>query len=146
MKTKHLVTLVLIVMLAFPIISIAQQKTEVSKNNQVTEGWKALKIQAGGSNVMNGVAFYRKSSTCISDVVTLVKVINRNTYSVKIQWTLSSGTVVNVTIPASSFLEGACSGGTSTVDAAKLVFPKTETVKKGTEKNKLLSTLTVTKI
>lgn len=146
MKTKHFITLVTLVSLVcamYPKNSNAQQTVSVSKENP---DWKPAKVTTDGNNVINGAVFFRKAGECGTDKVTLIKIVNVNTFPVKVQWQESTDVTKSIIIPASSGVEGKCTSGAPDSDESKLVILKSKMDKEGKAKQYLLSTLVVTEI
>src|ERR1039457_1589689 len=73
-------------------------------------GWQPVKLDDAGSNVQNGVEFYSQREDCVAGKVTLAKVVNKNTYAVKVAYQVNpESAVVYVLVPAATTLEGSCS-------------------------------------
>src|ERR1700752_1336090 len=72
-------------------------------------GWQAVNLDGKGNNIKNGVEFYNQSAECNSAKVKLLKLVNTNSYAVKVSYQLSAESAqVNVLVPASATIEGSC--------------------------------------
>lgn len=150
MKTKkHLIAIMVIIAIIQPISFVAQnlirKEATVAKP---AETWSPVKITESGDNVKNGVVFYSFNEVCNSQKVKFLKLINKNTFAVKVSYQLSEkSSVVNIMIPPSLSVEGYC--GASDSNTAKLAIT-VPPVKSNEEKQKNLefmrTHITVTQI
>ena len=127
--------------------SPAYRDAPTDNHEQKKVGWQSAKLDDSGNNVRNGVEFYTQGAGCttkkttsaekttfdaphhhsvtpdmnITEQVTLVKLINTNTYAVKVSYqTADFSPVINVLVPPSATIEGVC--GTTDTNLAKLVI------------------------
>ena len=105
--------------------------------------WKPVKVQSDGTNIMNGVLFLKKSSTSISQAVIILKIINTNSYPVKIQWEESAGIIKEIVIPANSEAVGNADTANADSNESKLVV--SELISEDA-KQLILSTISVTEL
>ncbi len=143
MKLNKLVWVVICFL--FPLLSIAQQRSETMSTKSTEGFWKPSKIQIDGSNVMNGVEFYHRPSECNSEKVICVKLVNVNKFPVKVEWQLSPEVAkISVVVPASLEIEGNCNAENQDNNLANLVIPKKEKTEE--QKKFVFLHLTVTEI
>ncbi len=138
-----IITFLMFCSLFFKAQNIVYKDATVSRPAEL---WKPF-VLTNGTNIENGVSFYMIKTECNSEKTKLLKVINGNQYAVVFSYQLSpSHPVVNVTVPASLSIEGAC--GTSDVNLAKLIITP-QNHKNENEKDEMkqfmLSHITVTK-
>jgi len=127
--------------------SIAYRNSPSDKAVEKKVSWQAVTLDDKESNVRNGVEFYTQDAKCItkkatspekaafdaphhhsvtpdmyiSESVILAKLVNTNTYSVKVSYqTADFSPVVNILVPPSATIEGSC--GTTDNNLAKLVI------------------------
>ena len=124
--------------------SEAQQTSSVSKsNNDEESSWSPAKINSDGTNLLDGVEFYKKTISTAMKALIIVKVVNTNSYAVKIQWEESAGVITEMIIPANSSAEGNADSVNKDSNESKLVLPKTLTDE---AKRLMLSTISVTQV
>jgi hypothetical protein len=159
MKTakKSLSQLFIVALLILPLFSKAQQQeipraSTLSLHEAKSVSWSAVKLSGESGNSSNGVEFYSRQSKCNLEKVEFLKFVNKNKYAVSVSYRMAvGGPVINVTVPASSDLEGVCSAPDDNV--AKLVVSSPVpygTTKTNNEKEKkeelMLSDIVVTQI
>ena len=95
-------------------------------------------------NVLNGVSFYSKNSSCNGEKVTILKLINSNAYPVRVEWQMTTnGTVEFVDVPASRSIDGSCSSTNS--NESKLALKEPNETERETIKNYVYSHIKITK-
>lgn len=147
-ENKFLKTVFFIgVIILYPLYSVSQVTTEKSLIRSNDENWRPVKLKEDGTNVMNGVSFYKRTGHCDSEDLLFIKLINVNNYPVKVEWQLSpDAPKTSVTVPASRQIEGDCSSGNDE-NLSKLSIHK---LKNKEEKKKIFeymrSVLTVSEI
>ncbi|MHB8260301.1 MAG: hypothetical protein ACYDCN_07210 [Bacteroidia bacterium] len=111
-------------------------------------GWQPVKLNEQGttaSNVQNGVEFYAQKTDCIAGKVTLAKLVNTNTYAVKVSYQLSpESAAVNVLVPAATTLEGSCSVTEGNLGKLIIRLPENADAKQQSKQH-LLSHIVVSK-
>lgn len=122
------------------------QKTIARSGDNINENWNAVKVSESttNSNLIQGVAFYKKAMVCNSDTVILLKLLNINKYQVKVEWQDTNGLTQTFYISAKSHIYGTCEGNSDGTANNNLVFSKSKVSKEF--KDLMLKTLTVTKI
>lgn|ERR1035437_5506590 len=162
---KNLLVALFVIAMMQPILSKAQslayKNSTSDKPEEKKVGWQAAKLDDKGTNVRNGVEFYAQHTKCstkkvtspekttfdaphhhsvtpdmyVSEPVNLVKLINTNTYAVKVSYqTNDFSPVVNILVPPSTTIEGSC--GTTDNNLAKLVIPPLGKTAEEKEKNR----------
>ncbi|MGZ3861956.1 MAG: hypothetical protein ACXVPN_07100 [Bacteroidia bacterium] len=109
--------------------------------------WDKIPMNSNGENTLNGVEFYSKATECNAQKVDFVKLINKNSYPVKISYqTEVNGPVQFVRVPSMGDIEGAC--GATDPNAEKLVlrFPQMSKEDFSKLKQYIISTVTVTEL
>ena len=164
MRQKERIT-ILLMLIIIPFIGFSQSiskksKVNVTENNK-TKIWKPINKFPDKNNIMQthpedvgtpvltnvkeGVSFYKKTcESSVYEIVILLKVVNSNSYPVKISWQLSpKSPKVSVDVPANSEDEGTCSAQEGTAYKLVLRMPLDGNVKK--VKKYVISHLSVTK-
>lgn len=137
------------ILLSFPLVLLmifvlsqqtqAQQTSAVSKSKYLDAGsWTAAKIK-NDSSVISGVAFYKKTS---GEMIVL-KIVNMNAYSVKVEWEEIDGAKKEIIIAANSTIEGNADNTKKNTDEGNLVFSKQMTEK---AKEQMQMTIRVTQV
>lgn len=122
----------------------AQQTSAVSKYKyDEKNSWNPVKVQSNGMNILNGVMFLQKSSTSKSQAVFIIKIINMNSYPVKIQWEETAGVMKEIVIPANSVAVGNSDATDFDSNESKLMVSKPISEE---AKQLMLSTLSVIEI
>ena len=109
MKIKTLITFVAL------LLSSSFLKSQTSIN------WQPAAISIDGTNGFQGVDVYYYLTTCNSNDVVILKLINRNPYDVKAQWKsvlvgnndkelFGKSKLVSLKLSAKSEVEGSCKG------------------------------------
>jgi hypothetical protein len=124
----------------------AKLSSESSKINYEMNGWTPIKMTIDGNNTVKGVLFFQKEGVCDSDDVVIIKVVNLNKYSVKIQWQQGSEIPKAIIVPASSEALGKCDADDLTSSQSKLNYSKRERDKEGNAKHIIFSTLEITEV
>lgn len=92
--------------------NIAHSESPAVKHNEEKVGWQPVKLNEQGttaSNVQNGVEFYAQKSDCNGSTVSLAKLVNTNSYAVKVSYQVNpESAVVYVLVPAAATIEGSC--------------------------------------
>ena len=137
-------TLSAIALLMLPLVLFSQDNGNLAGVRSIRT-WQPVKITSEGSNIVNGVEFYKKTELCSGQEVVIVKVNNKNNYPVNIQWKDALGNPEKLTINEVSQIEGSCESyldktGTNDKDKLAMLVPDKET------KKVILSTLTVTEV
>ena len=139
MKTNFTLITLLFLSLQISLCKAQEQARPVFKEATLShpaELWKPFKLNEEGNNVLNGLHFYTVKVDCNSGKVKLLKLVNVNNYPVKFSYQMSpESPVINVMVPASKTIEGAC--GTTDANLANLVLKvpaeKTEEIMKNKE-------------
>lgn len=110
-----------LLILFFALILSVPQKVQA----QVNSDWQLIGLTPGGYNVLDGVEALFQTNVCDGRDVIYIKFINRNTYSVKVEWAdavfteqlkwINKDNVADkkiVTIPANGEVKGECSNST----------------------------------
>ena len=110
--------------LFFALILYVPQKVQA----QVNSNWQLIGLTPGGYNVLEGVEALFQTNVCDGKDVIYIKFINRNTYSVKVEWVYAVFTEelkwINkdnladkktLTIPANGEVKGECSDSATNV-------------------------------
>ena len=148
MKQKNsiaVITLLILCPLFFKAQNIVYKDATVSRPAEL---WKPF-VLMNGTNIENGVSFYFIRPECTSEMSKLLKVVNENKYAVIISYQFSpSHPTVNITVPASISIEGACNSIDDNLTKLVITPPN---LKNATESEKsemkqfLLSHIMVTK-
>jgi len=86
-----------------------------------TSDWTPVFIDASGGHTKNGVEVYFKQSACDADGVIFIRFVNTNSYPVSLEWYNAVFTqelawihkpedIKTIIVPASTTLEGTCTG------------------------------------
>lgn len=108
--------------------------------------WKPVKLNDAGSNVQNGVEFYSQTRGCPTiGKVTLAKLVNTNSYAVKVSYQVSpESPVENIIVPPSLTVEGSCVMMNGDFSKLVIKLPDNEEAAKQSKQH-LLSHLVVSK-
>ena len=138
MKTKqNLLVICIMAAMMQPFLSNAQnlsfKEAPVAKHHEEKVGWQPVKLDEKGSNVQNGVEFYSQKGDCPYGIITLAKLVNTNNYAIKVTYQVSpESPIVNVLVPASGTIEGACATTEGNLSKLVIKMPETEDAKKKT--------------
>ncbi|MBC7696055.1 MAG: hypothetical protein H7141_11485 [Burkholderiales bacterium] len=147
MKKKYcLITVAILTLCTF--VSIAQ--TPIYKEatlQRPAELWEPVNLSDNESNVLKGVKFYSHNSDCNTGKVTLVKLINLNSYQVKINYQINpKSPIIDLVIPPATSIEGSCSATNENLLKLVLTLPESKIEAENKEMKKfLLSHITVSK-
>lgn len=146
MKNLLLSLVVLFLFSLLPSLQVnAQQTCAVSKYKYDEEKpWTSLEVKDSGINMLDGVMFLQKSSTSKSqEIFIILKIINMNSYAVKVQWEESAGVIKEIIVPANSVTVGNADAANKDSDESKLVFSKSISEE---AKQFMLSSISVSKV
>lgn len=120
-KSGIVTTLFLAMAFLMPFFMNAQTAARPSSDIKTSKRWAPIKLDANGGNVKDGVEFYSQPSECLNERADVVKLVNKNTYAVKVAFkTEASMPLQYVRVPAGASIEGMC--GSADANLAKLVF------------------------
>ena len=109
MKAKIHFLPVLIAALLLPAFLSAQNFATKQNNNPTKPIWVAVKLSADGSNALNKVSFFSQKSQCTGQESVLLRMVNGNSFQVKVQWQSSAESpVMEVLVEPFTDLMGAC--------------------------------------
>ena len=114
-------SLMLLMILVFSHQTHAQTTTVTTKPNDENI-WNPAKVSNDGTNIINGVEFYKKAVKTLTHSVELLKVVNTNAYTVKIQWEESAGVKKEIIVAANTTVEGNDDSVNKDSNESKLVF------------------------
>jgi hypothetical protein len=132
MKKAFIIISAVLVCMLMTTQSYSQQTSSVSKSNMDKAGqWQSAKVNPDGTNMINGVEFYKKAMKEGEKTSLLLKLVNTNSYVVKVQWQESTTVTKEVIIAGNSTVEGNASSTDTATAENKLVLtgPITEDMK-----------------
>jgi len=150
-KSGNLIVLLFAVVFLYPVAFKAQGPAVTSASISrpvISSGWQPVSLNPLNKNVQDGVEFYSRPAECGSQKSDFVKLVNKNSYAVKVAFQMDPSMPVQyVRVPAAGNVEGVCSSADA--NAAKLVlqFPNNKTedeIKK--MKQYLTSSIVVSKL
>jgi hypothetical protein len=118
--TTKIVSALCIALMALPFFGNAQPNKKAAPQEGAVE-WTSVKF-SNGVNEQKGVLFYTRVGLCGAEKVSFTKLVNQNTYSVKVAYQLDPQSAPQyVRIPAGATIEGVCK--TANENLAKLTVP-----------------------
>ncbi|MGZ3861958.1 MAG: hypothetical protein ACXVPN_07090 [Bacteroidia bacterium] len=122
MKKSGIVTTLFFAMaFAMPLFVSAQTAARPASDIKGAQRWVPIKLDANGGNVKDGVEFYSHPSECLLEKADVVKLVNKNSYGVKIAYKPDANSAVQyVRVSPGATIEGIC--GSADQNLAKLVM------------------------
>jgi hypothetical protein len=107
MRTGKRMFLTLFVFVVQLQLCVAQSINTPHPNESI---WVPQKVGENQSNVINGVQFYAHKEICNSKEITLIRLVNTNTYPARVTYQMGSEQpLIHIRIPGSTSIEGSCS-------------------------------------
>lgn len=143
MNTKNTFLVLIAALFLAPFMSKGQ--TAINKKANDPSQWSPVVLDKDGGNKIGNVAFFSMKSECSGKEVVLLKILNGNAHSVKIQWqTGPESPVVEEIVPATTDVQGFCPMATDKVKSGLVItnIPQTE-AERAASRRYLLSHLKV---
>ncbi|MGZ3902912.1 MAG: hypothetical protein ACXVC6_04410 [Bacteroidia bacterium] len=97
------------------------QAARPSFEMQGQQRWAPVKVDVNGGNVKGGVEFYSRASECLQEKADVVKLVNKNSYAVKIGFKADANSAMQyIRVSPGASIEGIC--GSADQNLAKLVM------------------------